>query len=89
MNDTFFKLRILHEVLTATQKERETLLSELVNSAIDPTIKKRRYRMLSNLATFEASVIKKIYDFETDDLSDLYSSSFFIQELKTLLDRSA
>jgi hypothetical protein len=89
MNDTFFKLRILNQVLSATQKEREMLLTELVNDATDPTIKKRRYRMLSNLATFEASVIKKIYDFETDDFGDLYSSIFFTEELKRLLDRSA
>jgi hypothetical protein len=93
MNDTFYKLCMLQKFLTETQQHRQTLLTELVDNATDPVIKKRRFRMLSNLSTFEAVVIKKISEFETDDVNDLIESTIeltiFKNELTMLLDRSA
>ena len=89
MNTTLFKLQMINNFLIESQRQRQILLDELIDNATDPVIKKRRFRMLSNLATFEASIIKKIYEFETDDARDLFSLSTIIYELNLLLNRSA
>ena len=89
MNDTFFKIRLLHAFLAETQKHRQILLDELVNNATDPTVRKRRFRMLSNLAVFEGSIIKKIQNFETDNIQDFFQEYILSAELDALLDRSA
>jgi hypothetical protein len=89
MNNTLFKLHLLNEFLSESQKHRQLLLDELIDNATDPVIKKRRFRMLSNLSTFEAVVIKKIFEFDTDDINDLTWSTIFTDELRMLLDRSA
>ena len=89
MNTTLFKLRMINDFLIESQRHRQILLNELIDNATDPIIKKRRFRMLSNLATFEASIIKKISEFETDDVHDLFFVEPIIEELSRLLDRSA
>ena len=89
MNDTFFKLRLLNEFLVESQARRSMLLEELIDNATDPVVKKRRFRMLSNLAAYEASIIKKIANFDTDDIHDLLLFQSLSDELDSLLDRSA
>ena len=89
MNNTLFKLQLLNEFLSESQKHRQILLDELIDNATDPVVRKRRFRMLSNLATFESSVIKKISEFDTDDIRDLFSVDPITKELEVLLDRSA
>jgi hypothetical protein len=89
MNTTLFKLHLLNEFLAESQIRRSILLEELINNATDPVIKKRRFRMLSNLATFEASMIKKIADFDTDDIRDLFLIESITVELDSLINRSA
>lgn len=89
MNNTLFKLQLLNEFLAESQKHRQILLDELIDNATDPVVRKRRFRMLSNLSTFESSVIKKISEFETDDVSDLFLCHAFNYELELLVDRSA
>jgi hypothetical protein len=89
MNTTLLKYKLLDEFLAETQKHRCLLLEELLDNATDPVIKKRRFRMLSNLSTFESSMIKKIYDFETDNPGDLLIFHTLTEEIDSLLDRSA
>jgi hypothetical protein len=89
MNTVLFKLQMVNDFLAELQQHRQILLNELVDNATDPVIRKRRFRMLSNLATFEASVIKKISEFETDNIHDLFSVEIIVKELELLLDRSA
>jgi len=89
MNDTLFKLYIIDEFLKKTQEHRKILIQELIDGACDPVIKKRRFRMLRNLSEYESSVIKKIADFETDDIRDLLCPDIFDFEIEFLLDRSA
>lgn len=89
MNTTLFKLRMINDFLIESQRHRQILLDELIDNATDPVIRKRRFRMLSNLATFEASIIKKISEFETNDMRDLFFIDTIAEELKKLIDRSA
>lgn len=88
-NTTFIKLKILSNFLEESQKCRQQLLDELVDNATDPVIKKRRFRMLSNLATYEASIIKKIYESDLENAVDVFQAWELISELDLLLDRSA
>jgi hypothetical protein len=90
MNTTLLKLQILNNFLSESQKYRQILLNELIDNATDPVVKKRRFRMLSNLSTFEADMIKKINEFETDNVHDLLQYLHILNaELEVLLDRSA
>lgn len=89
MNTTLLKYKLLDEFLTETQKHRSLLLQELLDNATDPVIKKRRFRMLSNLSTYESSMIKKIYEFDTTNPGDLSVFDGLYEEIVSLLDRSA
>lgn len=89
MNITLLKLQLLNEFLAESQKHQQILLDELIDNATDPVIKKRRFRMLSNLAVFESTVIKKIHEFDTDDVGDFLNFNQFKFDLELLVDRSA
>jgi hypothetical protein len=92
MNSTLLQLRLLQILSDNVHKERQILQQQLINNATDPVIKKRRFRMLSNLSTFEASIIKKIYVFDSKDITEQIFSDLILEisdEMRAVIDRSA
>ena len=87
-NTKFYKIKILQQFLAETAKARQALLNELITSATDPVIVKRRYRMLRHLALYENQIIEKIQNFETNDVSDI-TDSFHDLSIDNILNRSA
>jgi hypothetical protein len=87
-NIKFYKIRLLKEFLQHTGQSRNMLFEELVNNATDPVIYKRRFRMLHHLDQYESQIIKKIYDFDTDDVADLTTDTL-LSGLFQVLNRSA
>ena len=66
-NNTFFKLKVINDFLTATSAVRASLLDECVGKGgTDPVVRMRRFRMLSQLSQFEAAEIIKIYNLDDD-----------------------
>jgi hypothetical protein len=71
MNDSkFYKLLIIENFLVESEKVRKQLSIELVNNAVNDIKFMRRTRMLQQWSKFESQIIKKIYNFETDDIDD-------------------
>ena len=70
MNNKFFKIRLLKEFLTETEKQKNILLNELIDQASNDVVASRRFRMLNELCEFESQIIQKIYYFETNDPED-------------------
>lgn len=64
--NTLLRLDLLTTFLESSQKVRTDLLNELIDNATDPVIRKRRFRMLSHLAAYEAEIIGKIQLFHGD-----------------------
>lgn len=85
-NLKFYKIKLLTEFLKDTATARSQLLDELTVNATDSTIVKRRLRMLRHLSQYEDQIIKKIQDFETDDVEDFNSAKF---EIDSVIHRSA
>jgi hypothetical protein len=90
MNQKLQKLLAVDDVLTESNKIRETLFNELLDSATDDIIFLRRCRMISQLASAESQALKKIYQFETDNLEDYKNGvAALISELKVVTSRNA
>jgi uncharacterized protein YjgD (DUF1641 family) len=65
------------------------LQKELLEQANDPIILKRRFRMIGQLAEYEAQIYKKIYDFSSDDVTDyVIATNDIIYELLNVTNRS-
>lgn len=67
----FYKIKLIKKILNQTEQIRNRLLEELVTNATDPTIYKRRLRMLKHLNLYENQLLEKIQHFQTDDVRDL------------------
>lgn len=85
-NITFYKIKLLKELMEAIQNERSILLNELINNAIDPVIFKRRLRMMKHLNMYESQLIQKIQDFDTNDVRDFEK---VVLRPKTIVNRNA
>ena len=72
----FYKIKIIKKLIECTAINRKSLLEELAVNGTDPTIVKRRLRMLRHLNSYESQLISKIQNFETDDVNDLNSFDF-------------
>jgi hypothetical protein len=83
----FFRIKLLKDVLRETQKERQQLFDELVANATNPVVFMRRYRMLAQLSLFEAQLIEKIYNIDTDCEDDFKGAEYF-QHIKHVTDRN-
>ena len=70
-NINYYKIKIIKKLLTKTNQARTQLLDELLVNATDPTIVKRRIRMLKHLNLYENQLLVKIQNFQTDDAGDL------------------
>lgn len=69
-NIKFYKIKFIKDFFDHCDYHRNQIINELVENATDPTIVMRRIRMLENLAEYQAQMLKKIQDFETDDPND-------------------
>lgn len=67
----FFKLKLIKKLLHQTDQARTRLVAELIDNATDPTIVKRRIRMIKHLNLYENQLLDKIQNFETDDITDI------------------
>jgi hypothetical protein len=87
--ETFYKLVVVDIVNKNINDCRTTLHQEMYNTAIDPTLFKRRFRMLTQLADYESQIYKKIYNFDSKDIND-YTQALqqIVREIKNVTDRS-
>lgn len=69
-NSKFYKIKFIKEFNEKCDFERQQLINEMIDNATDPTIVKRRIRMLEQLAEYQVQIYKKIEAFETDDPKD-------------------
>jgi hypothetical protein len=69
-NIKFYKIKFIKEFNEKCDFERNQLINEMIDNATDPTIVKRRIRMLEQLAEYQIQIYKKIEAFETDDPND-------------------
>lgn len=72
----FFRIKMMRDFLAVSDSSRKSLMAELIDNAMNPIINMRRFRMLNQLSLYEHIVIKKIYELETNDLSDFLSAEF-------------
>ena len=81
MNEKFFKLRLLKQCLAESSQARETLFNDLVSNASDSNLFKQRVETFSLLSQRESELIKKILEFETDDVLDFDIDTFRLDQL--------
>ena len=69
---------------------RTALHQEMYNTAIDPVLFKRRFRMLTQLADYESQIYKKIYQFDSKDIND-YAEALrqIVREIQNVINRSS
>ena len=91
MINNFYKTKLVYNVLDHINSEREKLKSDLVAYSNDPVRYSRRFRMLTNLAEYEITILKKIREFDSIEGND--SSNGFLmmikQEIKCIVDTDA
>ena len=83
----FFRIKLLKDVLNETQEARQQLFDELVANATDSVVFMRRYRMLAQLSAFEAQLIEKIYNIDTD-CEDDFKGAEYRKHIKHVTDRN-
>lgn len=81
MNEKFFKLRLLKQCLAESSQARETLFNDLVANASDLNLFKQRFETFTLLSQRESELIKKILEFETDDVLDFDIRTFQFDQL--------
>ena len=72
----FLRLRMLKKFLDRSTELRNNLLCELINRASDPTIRRRRIRMLRQLSQYESQIIKKIETLQSNDPKEFLLTNF-------------
>jgi len=84
----YYKIKKIKNLLDFTEQVRKKLFAEMVDNATDPTIIKRRLRIIRHVNVYQNQLIKKIENFETDDINDLinFNPEMFI---KDIINRSA
>lgn len=88
LNLKFYKIKILKNFLQHTNEARSLLLDELITNATDSVLYTRRFRMLEHLAQYENQIIKKIQNFDTDNVEEL-ELKHLINGLQLILNKSA
>lgn len=73
--DVYYKLVVADIVKVLISQHRDSLHQELISKAADPVILKRRFRMLSQLSDYESQIYKKIYRFQSNDISDYIAAT--------------
>jgi hypothetical protein len=84
----FYKIKIIKKLTQKITANRDFLLQDLAINGTDPTISKRRLRMLRHLNEYENQLISKIQQFETDNVDDLNRFNFDLG-IQAIMNRSA
>lgn len=87
MNTAFLKIKLLDNLLKTIQVERQLLLDEAIIKTNNPTLRMRRFRILSQLAEYESVTINKILLLESDDVCDFMNQAYLL-EISNVVDRS-
>lgn len=88
--ERYHKLIAIELVSKKIEFHRLHLAKELQSQAQNTTIFQRRFRMLGQLAQYEAQIYKKLYEFQTTDPNDyFFSVSQVIREIEYVTDRSS
>lgn len=87
-NVKYYKIKIIKHLINQTSCLKNQLLDELVVNATDPTIVRRRIRMLQHISQYESQLISKIQSFDTDDILDI-NLDLVSHELNIISNRSA
>lgn len=87
--ETYYKLITTEIINTHIGQHRAALQKELFELATDDVLLRRRYRMLSQLAQYESQILKKIYQFNSNQISDYCDAvAIAIREINHVTDRS-
>ena len=85
----YYKLVVANITSFFINQQKIRLQQELYERATDPTIAMRRFRMLNQLASYESQIIKKIYEFQSNDMNDyVMAVNQIIAELNHVTDRN-
>jgi hypothetical protein len=85
----FFRIKLLKDFLSCSEKLKNELLQELVEHATDPVIRSRRFRMLKQLSLYESQIINKIATLKTDNIQDFFCENHLVSELNHIVNKSA
>jgi len=89
LNTKFFKIKLIKEFLDAVAHQHQDFLDEMMIYGTDPVVVQRRFRMLGQLAEYEAQMIQKIADFESEDANDFsFTTTSLRKELYALCNRA-
>lgn len=90
LNTKYYKIKTIKKFLQETNQVRDRLMTELIVNATDPVLFKRRFRMLEHLCQYEQQIIKKLKNFETDEIEDFEIAHENIRtNLNLVLNKSA
>ena len=85
----FFRIKLLKDFLSCSEKLKNKLLQELIEHATDPVIRSRRFRMLKQLSLYESQIINKIDTLKTDNVQDFSCDKHLVHELYYIVNKSA
>jgi hypothetical protein len=88
LNITILKLNLTKQALDQFFLARQSLLDDLIVYATDPTMVKRRFRMLKQLSLYESQILNKIHSFDSEDIND-FSIEHIKHELNHVINKSA
>jgi hypothetical protein len=88
LNITILKLNLTKQALDQFFLARQSLLDDLIVYATDPTMVKRRFRMLKQLSLYESQILNKIHSFDSEDIND-FSIEHIKYELNHVINKSA
>jgi hypothetical protein len=89
INHVFYKNYLVTEIENRVAQVRQQLIDELIAAGSDPVVYGRRVRMLQQLSTWHAQIIKKLFAFETDDPADYLEMKNFLVDLHSITSRNA
>lgn len=89
INHVFYKNHVLTEIESRVSQVRQQLITELIAAGSDSVVYRRRIRMLQQLSTWHAQIIKKLFDFETDDPTDYLEIRNVMIDLHSITSRNA
>lgn len=89
INHVFYKNYLLAEIESRVGQVRQQLITELIAAGSDLVVYRRRFRMLQQLSIWHAQIIKKLFEFETDDPADYLEIRNIMIALHSITSRNA
>jgi hypothetical protein len=84
----FYRSSLAHKIISYIAEKRDFLINDLVAYSGDSVRYNRRFRMLIQLANYEASILEKIRDFNTDSPDD-FITTHIIAEIESITNIAA